>query len=72
MTECSPLDWISGQIVPLFNPRQHNWHEHFRFEGAQIVGSTAIGQATVRLLRLNDPERVASRQILIEIGLYPP
>jgi len=24
------------------------------------------------LLRLNDPERVASRQILIEIGLYPP
>ena len=39
---------------------------------AQIIGSTAIGQATVRLLRLNDPERVASRQILIEIGLYPP
>jgi len=70
--DLATLDWTSGQIVPLFNPRQHNWRDHFHFEGAQIVGSTTIGQATVRLLRLNDPERVASRQILIEIGLYPP
>lgn len=71
-SDLATLDWTSGQIVSLFNPRQHNWHEHFRCEGAQIVGNTAIGRATVRLLRLNAPERVASRQILIEAGLYPP
>jgi hypothetical protein len=71
-SDLATLDWTSGQVVTLFNPRQHNWRDHFHFEGAQIIGSTTIGQATVRLLRLNDPERVASRQILIEIGLYPP
>jgi hypothetical protein len=71
-SDLATLDWTGGQIVPLFNPRQHNWRDHFHFEGAQILGSTIIGQATVRLLRLNAPERVASRQILIEIGLYPP
>ncbi len=72
-SDLATLDWTSRQIVPLFNPRQHNWRDHFHFEGAQIVGSTEIGQATVRLLRcLNDPARVASRQTLFETGLYPP
>jgi len=71
-SDLATIDWASEAVIPLFNPRKHNWREHFRLAGAQIVGITAIGQATVRLLRLNDPERVTYRQVLIEAGLYPP
>jgi 5-methylcytosine-specific restriction endonuclease McrA len=71
-SDLATIDWASEAVIPLFNPRKHTWREHFRLAGAQIVGITAIGQATIRLLRLNDPERVAYRQVLIEAGLYPP
>ena len=71
-SDLATIDWASEAVIPLFNPRKHTWREHFRLAGAQIVGITAIGQATVRLLRLNDPARVAYRQVLIEAGLYPP
>src|SRR2546430_2135742 len=43
----------TGEIVPLFNPRQDAWNDHFRFDNGQIVGLTLIGQATVRLLNMN-------------------
>jgi hypothetical protein len=51
-----------GTLVELFHPRRHEWDEHFVFEGAAIVGLTPIGRATVRLLKLNVPERLIERQ----------
>jgi len=36
-------------------------------EGLLIVGKTAIGQATVRLLKLNAPMRLAEREALRSI-----
>lgn len=51
-----------GSLVELFHPRRHQWGEHFVFEGAVLVGLTPIGQATIRLLRLNDPERLLERE----------
>ena len=34
-SDISSVDWSSGgQIVPLFNPRQQNWDEHFQLDGA--------------------------------------
>lgn len=65
------LDPLNSEIVPLFNPRTQNWNEHFELSGALIVGLTAIGRATVALLRLNDYERLDYRQNLIENGRYP-
>jgi 5-methylcytosine-specific restriction endonuclease McrA len=58
-------------IVPLFNPRIHKWSDHFDVEEGQILPKTKIAEATIKLLRFNDPERVVIRQILMEIGLYP-
>jgi hypothetical protein len=57
--------------VPLFNPRMQNWDDHFELSGAQIIGRTAIGRATVSLLRLNDDERLSYRQSLIDAERYP-
>ena len=51
-----------GALVGLFHPRRHEWAEHLGREGERIIGRTAIGRATVRLLKLNAPERQAERQ----------
>ncbi len=51
------LDPESGQLVPLFNPRQDKWREHFEWveEATVIQGKTSIGRATVEALRMNLP-----------------
>jgi hypothetical protein len=58
-------------LVRLFNPRIDEWHRHFRLEGARIEPLTDIGEATVRLLRLNAPDRALQRQALQQAGVYP-
>jgi 5-methylcytosine-specific restriction endonuclease McrA len=55
-------------LTPLFNPRSDIWEEHFAFQGARIVGISAIGRVTVRLLSLDAPDQVETRQLLIDIG----
>ena len=71
-SDLATIDQTSGELIPLFNPRKQIWRDHFGFSGARIVGVTAIGEATIRLLRVNDPDRVSLRQVLIEAGFYPP
>ncbi|MFN7947017.1 MAG: HNH endonuclease [Blastocatellia bacterium] len=71
-TDFATIDAETGDIIPLFNPRRHNWHDHFELAGARINGHTAIGSGTVRILQLNDADRLADRQNLMEWGLYPP
>ncbi|MCI0534017.1 MAG: HNH endonuclease [Verrucomicrobiales bacterium] len=64
------FDPTTGQIVRLFHPRRDRWEEHFRLAGARIVALSAIGRATVELLRLNAEERLAPRQALLAAGRY--
>jgi 5-methylcytosine-specific restriction endonuclease McrA len=71
-SDLATIDLTTEELIPLFNPRKQNWSDHFGFSGAQIVGITVIGSATIRLLRMNDPDRVLLRRILGEVGLYPP
>ena len=51
------IDPQSGEVVPLFHPRRHDWAEHFALAGEVVEGRTAIGRATVSLLRMNVPDR---------------
>jgi hypothetical protein len=62
------IDPQSGSIVSLFHPRRDSWNEHFRYEGAVLVGLTPAGRATITVLAINMPLRVAARQALIEAG----
>jgi hypothetical protein len=66
------VDPLTGDPVPLFNPRIHLWIEHFRMEGHRVVGLTPIGRAAVHLLGLNDPRRVLIRRGEELLGLFPP
>ena len=66
----SGLDPATGKLAPLFNPRRHKWSYHFRYEGGKLVGRTAIGRTTVEVLRINLPNLVALREVLMEDGLF--
>jgi hypothetical protein len=69
-SDLTTIDPVTGELVPLFNPRADLWHEHFELNGARIVGKTPVGRATVLLLRLNDRLRLIQRQALIAVRRY--
>lgn len=63
----------TGDLVRLFNPRRDHWSDHFQLglDGITIVPLTPIGEATCRILGLNDSVRLLERQALREVGRYP-
>jgi hypothetical protein len=67
-------DTITGEKIPLFNPRQQQWHEHFMWqsEGLLLVGLTPTGRATINALQLNNRFILRSRQLWIAQGWHPP
>ena len=69
-TNLASIDPQTGQRTSLFDPRRQNWTDHFAVLDAQVVGLTAIGRATVRLLHMNDHRRIELRRELIEQGLF--
>jgi hypothetical protein len=68
------IDPQTGKVVPLFNPRTENWHEHFAWlaDGAVIHGKSASGRATVIALEMNHDDIVSVRQRWVEVGWHPP
>lgn len=60
-TKLSGIDPESGDTVKLFHPRQNEWDDHFNFDGINIVGLTPCGRATVRVLNMNDDDRLELR-----------
>ena len=59
------------RIVPLFHPRRDRGVDHFRLDGERITPISEVGSVTVRLLRLNAPERLIERRLLQILGTYP-
>ncbi|MFN7344054.1 MAG: HNH endonuclease [Prosthecobacter sp.] len=55
------IDPETDTITPLFNPRRDSWVEHFLWNGIRIVGVTAVGRTTVRVLDLNGDDRLDLR-----------
>ena len=71
-SDLSSVDWAAGkQIVPLFNPREQKWNDHFELEGVRLKPLTAPGRVTIFLLRLNTVERIEERELLISLNTYP-
>ena len=67
-TNLVTIEQQSGQQVRLCNPRSDAWDEHFCLVGARIVGRTAIGRGTARLLQMNSERRLRLRKQLLSIG----
>jgi hypothetical protein len=45
----------------LFHPRRQSWENHFDWQGLYLVGKTAIGRTTIRVLNINSEDQVALR-----------
>lgn len=63
------IDPETGHLVALFHPRRDQWAEHFRLADGRIEPLSPIGRVTVRLLQLNNPDRVEEREQLGLAGL---
>jgi len=66
------VDPATGEVVRLFQPRTMRWQEHFAMDRLQFIGLTPAGRATIGLLRLNSPERIALREVLAAAGRFSP
>ena len=49
------IDPKTKELSELFNPRIHNWKDHFSWSNGKLtlIGKTKIGRATIKLLDLN-------------------
>jgi hypothetical protein len=68
------IDYPTGEVVRLFDPRHQVWRDHFAWTlgGGHIVGLTPVGRATVVALTLNRPSLVKARQLWAVAGRHPP
>jgi len=60
----------SNEIMRLFNPRTDSWSDHLEWHQAELRGNTEMGAATIVLLRINQPERVDHRRLLMQFGMW--
>ena len=70
-TNVAGIDPDSGQIVRLFHPRHDRWNEHFEWNDSRMNGKSAEGRATIDVLRINLPVRLAHRRLLLLLGDSP-
>jgi hypothetical protein len=47
------LDPVSGELVRLFHPTSDIRADHFRPDGARLLGLTPIRRATIHVLAMN-------------------
>ena len=68
------FDLISQSLVPLYNPRNYSWSQHFSWneDFTLILGLTATGRGTVSTLQLNRDKLLAYRRALLPFGGHPP
>ncbi len=70
----SDLGTLAGprsELTRLFHPRCDPWAECFQFHGVRLDPANAVGEATVKLLQINDGNRLRERQALADAGRYP-
>ena len=69
-TDIASYDPESGALTSLYHPRTQRWADHFRMDGAVIIGITPVGRVTINILQMNHPEQLETRQLLIEGDIF--
>lgn len=57
------IDPETNEVTTLFHPRRHRWRDHFEWDGIYIIGKTAIGRTTIRVLDMNADDQLALRSL---------
>ncbi|MBZ0301591.1 MAG: HNH endonuclease [Anaerolineae bacterium] len=70
----SASDPETGEMGPLFHPRQQVWSAHFQWvdRGLYLAGLTAVGRATIQRLQMNQERVVIARRRWVAGGFHPP
>ena len=75
----SAIDPQTQEEIPLFNPRQQQWYDHYLWtkDGTKILGTTPTGRATCNRLDFNDERRdepsiQSARRFWVAAGWHPP
>ena len=55
------IDPQTRRVTELFHPRRHRWADHFRRDGPYLVGKTATGRTTIRVLNMNSEDQLMLR-----------
>lgn len=69
-SDVGSLSEATGDFVRFFNPRIDDWTAHFSLNEDLFAPLSVIGEATIRILRLNSAERVLERRALRAVGKY--
>lgn len=54
----------SKSLVRLFNPREDIWEGHFELDDGVFYAKTIIAEATIKVLKMNNVERIIERRAL--------
>lgn len=67
------IDPETQSVTLLFHPQQR-WSDHFDWNAnaTEIIGLTAIGRATVAMLKMNRPQMTRVRKMWVTLGEHPP
>ncbi len=73
-TKIKVFDKETNSDVFLFNPRQHKWYEHFRWNDnfSVVIALTSIGRVTINELQLNRDNLINQRIVYRAFGIHPP
>jgi hypothetical protein len=52
-------------LIRLFNPREHLWDQHFFIEDCIFYAKSKIGEATIKVLKMNDIDAIIFRKLLL-------
>jgi HNH endonuclease len=66
------IDPESKIEIPLFNPRQDHWNQHFEVDrsSGQLIGKTSTGELTIAALKMNSQTQLAARQLWVRLDLF--
>jgi len=70
-TNVGSFDSETGNLTRLYNPRTDVWTEHFRLlESGEIKPLTAEARVTIKILQINNDDRIEERKELKEAVLH--
>ena len=67
------VDPTTGAATLLFHPTRDYWSEHFAWsdDGAQVLGLTPTGRATIEALKMNRSQMLELRRYWLANGNHP-
>jgi hypothetical protein len=67
-SDIASIDPDTNHLVRFYNPRADRWNEHMQLNGVVIEPLSEIGEATIRILKMNHEDQILERGVLVSAG----